>query len=174
MRKTSGLSLMLLIFLSLCLMTFSLLSLSGATADERLSRKSADRTTEYYAAETAANGLVANIDAQLAGYLREAVSASAPADTWISLCAGLPELMPELVWSEAPEPTLSFSVAVSDGQILAVTLAVPYPDEADDPLYDIVTWQVINTQEWTLGNLQDLYRTGTESEPVKEQTEETN
>lgn len=164
MRKTSGISLMLLIFLSLCLMIFSLLSLSGATADERLSRKSADRTTEYYAAETAANELVAKIDAQLAGCLKEAAAAETPADAWAGLCAGLPELMPELTWTEAPEPALSFSVPVSDGQLLAVTLAVPYPDAADDTLYDVVTWQIVNTQEWTPGSLQNLYRTEPESE----------
>ncbi len=72
MRKTSGVSLMLLIFLSLCLIVFSLLSLSGAVADETLSSQAADRTTEYYAAVTSANALLAQIDEQLAAYLREA------------------------------------------------------------------------------------------------------
>ena len=73
MRKTSGVSLMLLIFLSLCLIVFSLLSLSlsGAVADETLSSQAADRTTEYYAAVTSANALLAQIDEQLAAYLRE-------------------------------------------------------------------------------------------------------
>lgn len=69
MRKTTGISLILLIFLSLCLITFSLLSLSGATADERLSQKAADRTTEYYAAVSAANEVLAEIDTKLAKYL---------------------------------------------------------------------------------------------------------
>ncbi len=76
MRKTSGVSLMLLIFLSLCLIIFSLLSLSGAVADETLSSQAADRTTEYYAAVTSANNLLAQIDLQLAAYLKEAEAAN--------------------------------------------------------------------------------------------------
>ena len=70
MRKTSGVSLILLIFLSLCLIVFSLLSLSGAVADETLSSQAADRTTEYYAAVSSSNALLAQIDEQLAEYLR--------------------------------------------------------------------------------------------------------
>ena len=70
MKRTSGISLMLLIFLSLCLIVFSLLSLSGATADETLSKKAADRTTEYYHASSSANALIADIDHQLAHYLK--------------------------------------------------------------------------------------------------------
>ena len=70
MRKTTGLSLLLLIFLSLCLLIFSLLSISGATADETLSQKTADRTKEYYAAVSEANQLLAEIDALLGEELR--------------------------------------------------------------------------------------------------------
>lgn len=77
MRRTSGISLMLLIFLSLCLIIFSLLSLSGAVADETLSTQAADRTSEYYAAVTEANARLAGIDRQLAGCLRKAQDAAA-------------------------------------------------------------------------------------------------
>ena len=65
MRKTTGISLLLLIFLSLCLITFSLLSFSGATADERLSQKAADHTTEYYQMVSRANEVLNFVDAQL-------------------------------------------------------------------------------------------------------------
>lgn len=89
MRKTSGVSLMLLIFLSLCLITFSLLSLSGATADETLSQKSADRTTQYYAAVTSANEIISRIDAALAGYLKKAETADDPKSSYINQCASI-------------------------------------------------------------------------------------
>ena len=65
MRKTTGISLLLLIFLSLCLITFSLLSFSGATADQRLSQKAADHTTEYYQMVSRANEVLNFVDAQL-------------------------------------------------------------------------------------------------------------
>ncbi|MCD7765459.1 MAG: hypothetical protein LUH53_02945, partial [Lachnospiraceae bacterium] len=73
MKKTAGISLMLLIFLSLCLITFSLLSLSGATADAKLAQNSAERTTEYYAAVSEANEILNEIDTQLAAAWREAL-----------------------------------------------------------------------------------------------------
>ena len=70
MRRTSGLSLLILIFVSLCLITFSLLSVSESRADQALGEKMAARTTTYYEANTKANQLLSKIDAQLANYLR--------------------------------------------------------------------------------------------------------
>ena len=48
MRRTSGLPLLILIFVSLCLITFSLLSVSESRADQTLVEKMAERTTTYY------------------------------------------------------------------------------------------------------------------------------
>ena len=42
-----GSSLLLVIFLVLCLVTFATLSLSSARSDESFSRRMADRKTEY-------------------------------------------------------------------------------------------------------------------------------
>ena len=46
-----GTTSIVLIFVMLCMLTFSVLSLATAQADLRLSRKSAERTTAYYDAE---------------------------------------------------------------------------------------------------------------------------
>ena len=46
----SGTASILLIFIILCLVSFSLLSVSSANADMKLSRKLADRSTSYYGA----------------------------------------------------------------------------------------------------------------------------
>lgn len=45
-----GISLLILIFMTLALLIFSVLSLENAVADRRLSQKAADHTTAYYAA----------------------------------------------------------------------------------------------------------------------------
>lgn len=166
MRKTSGISLMLLIFLSLCLITFSLLSLSGANADEKLSARAADRTSEYYAAVNEANQTLALIDAQLAGYLHEAALSEEPEALWQELCPGLFDALPEISWTEdysedvsagpAPQNTVSFSVPMNDSQILLVTLAISYPQEAEDTLYRISAWKTINTRDWTADTSQNL------------------
>ncbi len=45
---TTGTSTLLLIFVSLCLLTFAVLSFLSARADQNLSRKTAERTSAYY------------------------------------------------------------------------------------------------------------------------------
>ncbi|MCD8011916.1 MAG: hypothetical protein LUG99_01825 [Lachnospiraceae bacterium] len=114
MKKTAGISLMLLIFLSLCLITFSLLSLSGATADSKLSQNSAERTTEYYAAVTAANGILAEIDTQLAACLREAEASENPEETYLDACAQITVDGVELTWTIYAEGTDSENHSTSD------------------------------------------------------------
>ena len=47
---TTGTSTLLLIFVSLCLLTFAVLSFLSARADQNLSRKTAERTSAYYEA----------------------------------------------------------------------------------------------------------------------------
>lgn len=52
-----GITLVVLIFMNLCLITFSMLSLQNAMADKKLTEKTANYTTAYYNA-------VSNIDVQ--------------------------------------------------------------------------------------------------------------
>ena len=52
-----GITSLALIFVMLCLLTFSVLSLVSARADMRLSQRSARRTTAYYDAENQANDI---------------------------------------------------------------------------------------------------------------------
>ena len=178
MRKTSGVSLMLLIFLSLCLIIFSLLSLSGAVADETLSSQAADRTTDYYAAVTAANEMLAQIDLQLAAYLKEAESSDMTESsdttnientaaltgksgigqketTYLRLCRQIGEDIPDVSWED---DLLAFSVNVNEDQILQVKLEISYPTSDDDTLYRIHTWKIVNTSDWNADTSMNLFR----------------
>ncbi len=251
MRRTSGISLMLLIFLSLCLIIFSLLSVSGAVADQTLSRQAADRTTEYYAAVTSANELLSRIDGCLAAYLREAADGAAAdagdapttqenadtadagatsttqenadaagagdapatqenADTadagatsttqenadaagagdapttqenadaagagaesttqknantadagaesaYLRLCSRISGDIPEASWEDG---RITFSVDISEDQILLAELEVSWPVTDETALYQIRTWKVVNTAEWTADNSMNLFRLG--------------
>ena len=58
---STGTTSIVLIFVMLSLLTFSVLSLVSAQANLRLSRKSADRTTAYYEAENQANDILAGL-----------------------------------------------------------------------------------------------------------------
>lgn len=159
MRKTSGVSLMLLIFLSLCLITFSLLSLSGATADETLSQKSADRTTQYYAAVTSANEIIARIDTVLAAYLKEAESTANPKSSYINKCAGISASVAEAAWN-TDEPSITFSVPITESQMLRVSLRPEYPASVEDTLFQITAFETVNTGEWTPDKSEKLFQPG--------------
>ena len=56
-----GVSLLLVVFLVLCMVIFSVLSLSGALKDYKYSEKNAIRTTEYYEANNLAEEKLAEI-----------------------------------------------------------------------------------------------------------------
>lgn len=179
MRKTSGISLMLLIFLSLCLIVFSLLSLSGAVADEKLSQKAADRTTEYYRAETAANEILSRIDAQLAAYLKAAQEDPHPEAAYLSLCSGISQDIPEASWNRPEisqnEPDTSgkgseisgavaFIVPINDKQELQAELLIAYPENPEDTLYQVISWKTVNTGDWKADTSQNVFRPGTTNE----------
>lgn len=155
MKRTSGISLVLLIFLSLCLIVFSLLSLSGATADETLSKKATDRTTEYYRSSSSANTLLADIDNQLALYLKKAEASQDPEAVYLSQCKDISQDIPKAVWEEN---TIRFSVPITEDQILQAELSIAYPEQEDDTLYKILSWKTVNTKEWKADRSQSLYR----------------
>ena len=155
-----GLSLLVLILLSLCLMTFSLLSLSSSSADEKLSQKTADRTTVYYAASDSANDLLEKIDTALAEYLQQSCMTSNPENDWISSCHQLTEL---IEGSTLEQDLFSFSVPVTDDQILLIGLKLSYPEEPSDKMYQITTWKIVNTAEWNPDTSQNLYQFDSEN-----------
>jgi hypothetical protein len=160
MRKTTGISLMVLIFLSLCLITFSLLSVSSASADTSLAQMSAERTTQYYQAVTDANELLAQIDAFLIDCYLDAQEASDPESAYYTACSALPDSLTDLTWEE---DTITFTVPVTDQQVLQAALTPVWPDSPEDAFYRITTWKICNTTDWTPDTSQNLYRTDTDT-----------
>lgn len=189
MRKTTGISLLLLIFLSLSLLIFSLLSYSGAQADARLSQKAADHTTEYYQMTDKANQILAFIDMQLCAEIK-AVSADAQTEisdtsktkqsshdtsvlqnSWTQIGSlihtgsdfseKLSTEFPDIHFAYAENdaiPVLTFETNASEdaAQALQITLIFQQPETVSDPLYQITSWNVINTQDWTPDQSQNL------------------
>ena len=129
---TAGTSTLLLIFVSLCLLTFAVLSLLSARADRNLSRKIADRTTAYYEACNQAENRIGEIDGILEKiwkntegeemYFQEIEihfedAENSESETGNSIYS----------WDSASR-TLSFSVPLADTQVLAVSLTLRYPE----------------------------------------------
>ena len=162
MRRTSGLPLLILIFVSLCLITFSLLSVSESRADQTLGEKMAARTTTYYEANTKANQLLSKVDAQLANYLRQFSSdaSSTPESSYYDSCRQIADVIPEVSW-DTDTHTVSFAIAITESQQLAVVLAVKFPKKDTDTLYHITTWKIVNTQDWAADTSMKLLRTDT-------------
>ena len=160
MRKTSGLSLLLLIFLSLCLVTFSLLSVSESSADRKLSEKAAQHTTDYYHALSEANEILAKIDDALSGYLKDATSSDTPAKTYLEACASITDLLPDVSWKRTDPDTgmISFQTAITNRQSMLCELAVRWPSAEGDTLYEVTRQQVTSTSDWTPDTSQKLYR----------------
>lgn len=152
MRKTTGISLLLLIFLSLSLIIFSLLSYSGAQADARLSQKAADHTTEYYQMTDQANQILAFIDTQIGSLIHT------DSDFSERLSTAFPDI--HFVYEEnTAVPTLTFQTQTNTAaQALQVTLEFVPPSADTDPLYQITCWQIVHTQDWTPDQSQKLMR----------------
>ena len=71
---TTGTSTLLLIFVSLCLLTFAVLSFLSARADQNLSRKTAERTSAYYETCNQAEDRLGETDRMLEKLWQETVN----------------------------------------------------------------------------------------------------
>lgn len=132
-----GSSLLLVTFLVLCLVTFATLSLSGAVSDKSFSERMANRKTRYYAAVNQAEEILAAVDARLAesGVRNESYDA-------VDF-----QRIDDSITYDDEEQTLKYQVPVDEGQALFVTLRLSAAE--DGGRYQILQWQVQNTEPWT-------------------------
>ena len=157
---TTGTSTLLLIFVSLCLLTFAVLSLLSARADKNLSQKTADRTTAYYEACNQAEDQIGEIDGILEKIWKDTEGEEAyfqEIETYFENVENSDQESgdPAYSWDMASR-TLSFSVTLTDAQILSVSLAIPYPEEGGT-FYTVTSWKTVNTADWTPDTRQNVY-----------------
>ena len=127
-----GLSSLLIVFLILCLTTFALLALSTAKSDDTLSKKLADHRTDYYAASSQAEEILAQIDAILEQKQNQSLAGtdfSNIDNTSISIN------------TEENLDVLSYSVPMKNDQILSIKLQITGPKESEH-YYKILEWKV--------------------------------
>lgn len=125
-----GSSSIIVIFVILCLVSFATLSIVSANADKKLTAKVLERTTAYYNACNEAEEALAGVDATLIDVYKNSSNAEEYFDT-----VGHKK---------------SYSIIISDLQILQVNIDILYPNSDEDTFYRIANWQVVNT-----GDLQD-------------------
>lgn len=107
-----GTASILLIFLTLSLTSFAVLSLETSIADMNLTQKSALYTQDYYAAVHKAQGFLADMDA----YLYDIYQSSDSYDDYIK---------------SAGSKTFSNEFTINDMQYLYVEVTLVYPSETD-------------------------------------------
>lgn len=128
-----GSSLLLVVFLLMCLITFATLSFSSARSDESFSQRIADRKTEYYTASNKAERLLAQID--------QLLDNADPANLDF---AAINSLDADVAY-DPDAATLSYPVAINDKQALDVVLVL---EEDEDRHYRIERWQTVTTRKW--------------------------
>ena len=148
---STGTTSLVLIFVLLCMLTFSVLSLVSAQANLRLSRLSAQRTTDYYAAENAANEILIDVEDAARSAVKARYLSSVNYDSQGPAFAG--EVVkrmrdPDSV-SVTEEGQLLYQVPLGENQVLRVQLRV-FPEAAEGGWhYEITAWQAVSGYDWT-------------------------
>lgn len=117
----------LLVFVILCLVSFAVLSIVSANADNKLSARVLERTSAYYAACNQAEQSLAGMD----NTLRRIYASSDSEDAYFASVGH----------------GKSYVIPISDLQSLQVTIDILYPQADDDSFYRITAWQILNTEE---------------------------
>lgn len=141
----AGLSTVLLVFVMLCLIVFSVLSLSTAKADLEMSRKVADRTQDYYQAQSKASERLKKIDAVLAKQYNE------NKEHYLEVAKEALQQETDLTVTEMEGGAGLFCVyteLVNDTQQLRVELGIELPEEDADTYVQILGWETEQTGEW--------------------------
>ena len=141
-KKTSyppihmGTSLMLVIFVILCTILFSVLSLSNALKDWNYSEKNATRTLAYYEAHNHAEEILEHIDTALSEH------------SSYDACLSQLQTMDFLSLNHSDDSnniSATYIVPINDTESLEVVLLI-HPE--NHIKYTILTWKQITTSDW--------------------------
>ena len=141
-----GTSSILVTFVLLALVTFAALSYISARSDWVLSKEAADRTASYYDANRMAEIYLANIEALLSKQLDSSKSEKEYIDGIDALFADNEKI--EVTDGEDGKKLMSYTIAVTNGQNLNVTLSAHYPTVSDDSLFKVDKWTTNVNREW--------------------------
>lgn len=134
---------MLVIFIILCLVTFSVLSVASTNSDRTYAQNVADRTEQYYNACNKAEEVLAAIDSVISASYRQY-----GADYLKEGAALLPASLSDVPLESADFPVISFSVRLNESQELFVAFKLQTPSDSASALYQILSWKEISTEDW--------------------------
>lgn len=144
-----GFSSILMGFCMMCMLTFATLALVTANSDYQLSKKVAEKNTNYYEVQNEAYQDIAKIDSML----MKVYSNNKNRDMYLQKAYN------KLYASELGDATIidnelyfHFSKYISENQTLEISLKILYPDNNKSGFYQVVQWQTttntdIDTEE---------------------------
>lgn len=147
-----GSSSLLVIFLALCLSTFSVLAVSSARSDYTFSKKAADQRLAYYEASNTAEEMLADLDVWIQAARIDSFAVSSTKGFTFALAARLDN---EYTYDTVNQ-LIFFSVPMTDTRILSVTVRVE-PRESVRR-YTVTRWSAENTADWSADDTMELYR----------------
>ena len=135
----------LVVFIILCLVTFALLSLSSAKANERSTQKSIEHNEIYYSLSSQGEQKLKEIDDQLYQIYQNTSSSEEYFQSMTSLTSLIED-------STLNDHIFSFQLK-KDDTLLSVELEILYPG---DTFYRIQTWKVSPAGQWNMDQGIDL------------------
>lgn len=122
-----GISSILFIFVILCLVSFSILSLSSAVSDRNLTLRIADNNTAYYEACNQAEELLEGLDRTLDEVYSSGISRTG--------------------YFDKVGKKKTFNVPIGDNRTLNVEVKILYPEKEGDRFYKVTMWRVEMTSD---------------------------
>lgn len=136
-----GTTTLVLIFVLLCLLTFSVLSLVSARANMRLSQKSADRTTAYYEAENTSSDILIQVTEAVQKYLN-----ISDEDTFFKNVRT--ELDGKNGIRFTDDETLTWTVSLTENQYLRAEVQISFQPFSNGNHYRIIAWNTYTDYDW--------------------------
>lgn len=138
-----GFSTILIVFVMICIITFSALSFLTASSDYRLSKKVADHTSAYYTAEEQAYVKLSEIDSLLAGVYTHSMEQNTYLLRAYEALVEYARKNASITVENKDQPVVSYQIPVNEQQQLLVSLKVCYPPDKDGVCYELSQWQTI-------------------------------
>lgn len=137
-----GFSTILLSFVMICVVTFSALALVTANSDYKLSKKVAERTQLYYAAQERAYERLTELDTLMVSCYR----ASAGEDAYFGQIEAHSNSYGTFLTAD-DKYYLVFEEPIAEDQYLSVKLKLLHPTVEDEPFYEIAEWKSVYIRE---------------------------
>lgn len=172
-----GISLIILIFMNICLAAFAVLSLENAVSDYSLSKKTATHTTQYYEAVNKVQEQLAKKNQELRekaetekkaeSKTTEAKSSQKKAETKTTEAKGtekkikaetVKNMQSQKDIKKVAKSQIKLTESVSKSQQLVVTLQLD--QTGGYPQYYIQKWKLCSSDDWQADDSLDVYQSG--------------